>query len=80
MSYTIEDFKHDYIKKHLPQLTPEERRELLQSLPLKERREVLQSLPPEELLAALSAEQIRQHLDQRTAAHPVESRKPRRKR
>src|SRR5439155_16421329 len=68
MSYTMADFKRDYVKEHFAKLTPEERRE------------VLQSLPPEEILAGLSAEQIRQHLDQLTAARPGKPRKPRRKR
>ena len=68
MSYTMEDFKRDYLKERFLQLTPEKRRE------------VLQSLPPEERLAGLSAEQIRQHLDQLTAARPTEPRKSRRKR
>jgi hypothetical protein len=104
MSYTMEDFKRDYIKEHFPKLTPQEHRELLQSLPPEEHRELLQSLspeerrdvlqslppkrlrkflkslPPEELLASLSAEQIRNYLDRQTAPRPPQSRKPRRKR
>ena len=54
----MEDFNRQYIKEHFQQLTPEEREQ------------VLQSLPPEERLAGLSAEQIqlqpfeRHHLDQ----------------
>ena len=79
MSYTMEDFVRDYIKEHFPRLTPEERREVLQSLPAAERKEVLRSLPPEERLAGLSAEQIRQYLDQLTAGRPARPRKPRRK-
>lgn len=67
MSFTMEDFKRQYAKEHFPQLPPEERRE------------VLQSLPPEELLAALSAEQIREYLDQLTAGRPAPPGKPRRK-
>ncbi len=80
MSYTMEDFKHDYIKEHFPQLPPEERREILQSLPPEEQAEVLQSLPPEKRLAGLSEEQIRQYLDQLTAGRRTQPRKPRRKR
>jgi hypothetical protein len=67
MSFTMEDFRREIIKEHFPELTPEERRE------------VLQSLPPEERLAGLSAEQIRQYLDQLTAGRPRKPRKPRRK-
>jgi hypothetical protein len=115
MSFTMEDFNRQYVKEHFPRLAPEERREVLKSLPVDERREVLkslppdqrrellqslpqderqeilrslppdqrrevlQSLPPEEILAALSAEQIRQYLDRLPAARPAEPRKPRRK-
>jgi hypothetical protein len=92
MPFTWEDFERWYVKDHFVQLTPEERREVLQALPPEERREVLQSLPPEkrrevlqglpaeERLAGLSAEQIRQYLDQLTAGRPTEPRQPRRKR
>jgi hypothetical protein len=67
MSYTMEDFKRDYIIKHFAQLTPEEQQEMLQSLPLETR------------LAGLSAEQIRQYLDNLTASRPAQPHKPRRK-
>jgi hypothetical protein len=67
MSYTMEDFKRDYIKDHLLRLTPQERRE------------ALESLSPEERLAGLTAEQIRQYLDRLSAKHPPMRRKPRRK-
>lgn len=67
MSYTMEDFKRDYVKEHFPQLTPEEQEE------------VLKSLPPERRLAGLSVEQIRQYLDRMTTGRPAASRKPRRK-
>jgi hypothetical protein len=67
MSYTMEDFKRDYVKQHFAQLTPEEREE------------VLQALPPEERLAGLSAEQIQQYLDRLSAERPAAPRKPRRK-
>jgi hypothetical protein len=68
MSFTMEDFRRQYIREQFPQLTAEERQE------------VLESLPPEERLAGLSAEQIRQYLDQLTAGRPAKPRKPRRKR
>jgi len=48
-------------------------------MPPEERREVLRSLAPEELLGALSAEQIREYLDQLTAGRPEQSRRSRRK-
>jgi hypothetical protein len=64
MSFTMEDFNRQYIKEHFPQLTPEEREEVVRSLPPEER---LVGLPPEQRLAGLSAEQIRQYLDQLTA-------------
>jgi hypothetical protein len=79
MSYTMEDFKHDYIKEHFLELTPEEQREALERLPPKRRREVFESLPPEDRLAGLSAEEIRKYLDLLTAGRPAQTRKPRRK-
>ena len=79
MSYMMADFRRDYIKEHLPQLTAEERRDVLASLSLEERRDVLASLPLEERLAGLSEEQIREYLDQRTARQPSKPHKPRRK-
>ena len=79
MTFTMQDFRRQYVKEHFRELTPEERREALESLPPEERREVLQSLPPEELLAVLSPDQIQQYLDQITAGRPDQPRKPRRK-
>jgi hypothetical protein len=88
MPYTWQDFERDYIKRHFPKLTPQERQEALHALPpeerkemlrallLEEQQEVLQSLPPEQRLAGLSAEQIREYLDRLTAGRPS---KPRRK-
>jgi hypothetical protein len=67
MSYTMQDFRRDFVKEHFPELTPEEREE------------VLKALPPEERLAGLSAEQIRQYLDHLTARRPATTHKPRRK-
>jgi hypothetical protein len=63
----MRDFRRDYIKEHLPQLTEEERRK------------VLEALPPEERLAGLSAEQIRHYLDQLSTGRPAQPRKRRRK-
>jgi hypothetical protein len=79
MSFTMEDFKRQYIKEHFSQLTPEEQREALKRLSPEHRREALRSLPPEELLGALSAEQIREYLDQLAAGRPAQPRKARRK-
>jgi hypothetical protein len=77
MSYTMEDFKRDYIKEHLPKLTAEEQREVLQALPPETR---LAGLSLEARLTGLSEEQIRQLLDRVTASHAPQQRKPRRKR
>jgi len=76
VSYTMRDFWRDFIKEHVPELTPEEREDVLQAFPPEER---LAGLPPEERLAGLSPEQIRQYLDRLTAERPAERRKPRRK-
>lgn len=65
MPYTWTDFERDYIKEHFPQLTPEERRTVLQSLPLEER------------LAGLSVEQIRDYLEKLSSARPKRTRKSR---
>ncbi len=91
MSYTMEDFKRDYVKVHFAELTPEEQREALEALPPERRQEIMQSLPPERQqemlqslspetrLAGLSVEQIRRYLDELTAGGPAGPRKPRRK-
>jgi hypothetical protein len=68
MSYTMEDFKRDYLKEHLSRLTPQELAE------------VLQALPPEARLAGLSEEEVRRLLDQRAAGRAARPRKPGRKR
>ncbi len=67
MSFTMEEFNRQYIKEHFAQLTPEEQRE------------VLRSLPPEELLGVLPAEQSREYLTRVTTDRPANSRKPGRK-
>jgi hypothetical protein len=76
MPYTMEDFLRDYVKKHFPKLTPQEKREALERLSPEER---LAGLSPEERLAGLSEEQVRQLLDYLTARRPGQPRKPRRK-
>jgi hypothetical protein len=78
VSYTMEDFRRDYVKEHFPQLTPEEQREALERLSPDDRRKVLQSLPVQELLTFLSSEQIQQLRDQLIAGRPTKPRKMRR--
>ncbi len=88
MSYTMEDFRRDYVKEHFARLTPEKQREALERLTPEQRREVLErlppeqrlaGLPPEQRLAGLSPKQIRQYLERLTAGHPARGPKPRRK-
>ncbi len=71
--YTMEDFRRDYFKKHFAKLTPEQRRELLKSLPAEER---LAGLPAEERLAGLPAEERLAGLpaEERLAGLPPEAR------
>lgn len=76
----LEDFDRDFVCEHFAELTREEQRKVFNGLPVEERRELLQSLPAEERLAGLSAEQIRQYLEQLSASRPATPRKPRRKR
>jgi hypothetical protein len=88
MTFTMEDFRRQFVKEHFAQLTPEEQREALELLSPEQRREVLEALPPEERLAGLppeerlaglSAEQIQQYLDRLKTERPAAARKPRRK-
>jgi hypothetical protein len=76
MPFTMEDFKRQFMKEHLAQLTAEE---LLQALPPEKQEQLLQTLPSEQRLAGLSPEQIRQYLDRLSAERPAASRKSRRK-
>ena len=61
-------------------LPPEQRADVVRSLPPEQRADVIKSLPPEELLACLTEEQIRQHLNRLSAERPTAPRKPRRTR
>ncbi len=80
MSFTMEDFNRQYIKEYFGGgYRQRSKREALQALPLEQQQEVLDALPPERRLAGLSAEQIRQHLEQLTANRSRRTRKPRRK-
>lgn len=74
MTYTMEDFKRDYIKEHFAQLTSQEQRQALERLSSEHLREVLQLLPPEELLGVQSPEQIREYLDRQSTGHPTKRR------
>jgi MgtE-like protein len=63
MSYTMEDFKRQYIREHFSQLTPEEQRGALERLSPEDLQEVLRSLPAERLREAvrsLPAEGLRE--------------------
>jgi hypothetical protein len=62
--YTMDDFKRDFLKEHLKDLTPQER---------------IAGLSPEELLQAVPTEVIERILHKRKAERPSRSRKPRRK-
>jgi hypothetical protein len=80
MPYTMEDFKRDFVKEHLKDLTPYERleglssEERLEGLSSEER---LEGLSSEQRLEGLSLEEIERFLEARKARRP---RKPRRKR
>ena len=73
MSYTMADFKRDFVKERFEEMSREERREFLQSVPIPD----MQSLPLERKLAGVSEEELRQYLSQREAS---EQPKPRKKR
>ena len=76
MAYTMADFRRDFMREHFLKLTPQEREDILQELPVEER---LAGLPPEALLARLSEEQIRQYLEKTTVGHKSRPPRPRRK-
>jgi hypothetical protein len=65
MSYTMADYRRDFMKIHLKELSPEER---------------LEGLSPEELLRALSAKQRAQLRKKLRAEDESGPTKPRRKR
>ena len=67
MSYTMEDFKRDFLREQFAKLTRRERQQMMQSLPVEDR------------LAGLSAEQIRRYLERLTGDRPSPPKKPRRK-
>ena len=79
MAYTMADFRRDYAKEHFKDLTPEERREVLQRLTAEEQQETLQNLTPEQRLAGLSAEEIAAYLKKLKSERPSRRARPRRK-
>jgi hypothetical protein len=68
MSFTMQDFVRQVMKEEFEEMTPAEREEFLQSVPLKSR------------LAGLSEDQLQEYLNQLKASRKTETRKPRRKR
>src|SRR5262249_30698861 len=54
MSFAMGGFRRQVVKEHLHELSPEDRREVVQSLPPEER---LAGLPPQQILAALPPEE-----------------------
>lgn len=67
MSYTMQDFRRDYIKDFFKDLTPEERHE------------AMKALTADDLLAVLSPEQIEQLREKLNAERPAAPPKKRRK-
>ncbi len=67
MPYTMAGFRRQFVKEHFSELTPEDRKD------------VIKSLPPEERLQGLIEAQIREYLNRLPAERPAAPRKPRRK-
>jgi hypothetical protein len=80
VSYTMDDFIHDYVKEHFPELTLQEQRQALERLSPQDLWELLQALPLEARLACLSEAQVRQLRDRLGAGRATQPRKPGRKR
>ena len=76
MSYTMADYRRDTAEEYLKELTPEERRRVLQSLTAEER---LESLTLEQRLAGLSAEEIAAYLKKLKSEGPAQKTNRRRK-
>jgi hypothetical protein len=62
MPYTMEDFKRDFVKEHLKDLTPQETLEAFQRLPAEKQREALRGLSADRRLEGLSPEEIEDYL------------------
>jgi hypothetical protein len=60
MSYTLADFRRDVARQYTAELSPHERRRLLEDMSPEER---LRDVPPEEMLRALPAD-VRARLKQ----------------
>lgn len=69
MPYTMKDFRRDFAKEHLKDLTPAER---LEGLSPDER---LQGLSPDQRLQGLSAREIEEYLKQHRPTGPAHKRK-----
>ncbi len=76
MSYTLEDFRRDFIKEQLQKLTPQERQEALKGLSSEER---LEGLSLEERLKGHSPEEIERVLQKLKGERPSGPRKTHRK-
>jgi hypothetical protein len=83
MSFTMEDLKRQVAKENFNKLSPQEQREVLQSLSPEVLRSlpptVLQSMPLEQRLAGLSDQEIRDYLDRSKPRRSGTPRKTRRK-
>jgi hypothetical protein len=83
MAYSIAHFKHDYLREHLPELSPEERlaglsaEERLRDLSPQER---LRDLSPQERLRALISDDLLRELDDDAIAQLIERLQRRRSR
>ena len=77
MPYTMADFRRDYILEHFPELSREDRLEILRKLPPEV---LLKGLSPEERMEGLSREVLESYLQKLRARQPAPQRKPRRKR
>jgi hypothetical protein len=62
MPYTMEDFRRDYVKEHLKDLTPDERLEGLSA------EELVKRLSPDERLRGLSPDEVESYLRRRKSA------------
>lgn len=67
MPFPMDNFRRQFVKEHVPELSPEDQQE------------VLQTIPPEQRLAGLTPKQIREYLEQLTADPPAPARRPRRR-
>jgi hypothetical protein len=81
VSYTMADFRHDFVKEHLNLLSLQER---LEGLSAKERRQLLEAFSPKErrqVLEGLSLEELESYVKQRreAAASPPQNKNGNRK-